>query len=1143
MTIENRSVSGSFIQLNDERFYIIKNYDEMPPFFISLVSSDDHWMFLSSSGSLTAGRVKPEFALFPYKSVDYIHESSNNTGSYTTLKVTQQHGVKKWQPFNHHHDGIYSLERNLYKNSAGDKIIYEEKNHDLAVTFRYQWASSEKYGFVRTSTLINEGTETTTIDILDGLQNLLPTDAPLSAMNDRSALVDAYKWNERRAESALAIYSMYAKLSDKAEPAESMLATTVFTTSTEAQAILLSSQQVKGFNRGADVTAETLTKGVRGAFLLNFNFELAAKQQKEWQIVADVNQSHSDIIALENELQETQQLTDRIVKSVAENQEELLRFMATTDGLQTTNDQETTVHHYANVLFNNLRGGVSLNQYQIDRSDLLKTINVLNKPLFERYQHALSQLDETLSYSALLEWAQQQQDNQLTRVVFEYLPLTFGRRHGDPSRPWNHFEIKVKDEQGDRKLSYQGNWRDIFQNWEALAVSYPNFIESFIAKFVNASTIDGYNPYRITKEGIDWELLEPDDPWSNIGYWGDHQIIYLLKFLELSKKFNPARLQTLLAEDIFAYANVPYEIKGFKALLDDPKDTVNFNDQKQLKIEALEKELGSDARLLLNADNSVYQVNLTEKLLVPLLSKMSNFVLGGGIWLNTQRPEWNDANNAIVGNGLSMVTLYYIRRYLKFIKALYQSESEYPLSSEVAQWLTETIKTLSAADQKMQTNGISDPLRTELLHQLGEVGEQYRETIYQQEQFSGKKTVTSAQILTLCDVSLSLIDETIAVNKRQDGMYNAYNIADFKQPEISVSELYPMLEGQVSVLSSGYLNAEQSIELLETLFASDIYRQDQQSFMLYPDRDLTHFQDKNRLTQQQVNENPLLVAMLEKNDPRVISQAINGDIYFNASFENAKHLKKALEKAKGDYSEFSEPVSEQICDLYEVIFNHQSFTGRSGTMFGYEGLGCIYWHMVSKLLLASQEAYNDAVEQQESTETINRLRDLYYRVRAGISFNKTPLEYGAFPTDPYSHTPKQAGAQQPGMTGQVKEEILTRFSELGLYVEQGVIKFSLGLLQRSELLVDDETFIYAAPSKGFNQLPLHQNELGFTFCQTPIVYTFNPEKPYGVEIYDNEGLVTQQSDYQLSRAVSEQIFNRQFTLNKLVVNFNPEQLF
>ena len=69
-----------------------------------------------------------------------------------------------------------------------------------------------------------------------------------------------------------------------------------------------------------------------------------------------------------------------------------------------------------------------------------------------------------------------------------------------------------------------------------LAHAYPEFIESMIHKFLNATTFDGYNPYRVTKGGFDWETIEPDDPWSYIGYWGDHQIIYLLKVLRVYRK-------------------------------------------------------------------------------------------------------------------------------------------------------------------------------------------------------------------------------------------------------------------------------------------------------------------------------------------------------------------------------------------------------------------------------------------------------------------------------------------------------------------------------------------------------------------------------------------------------------------------------
>ena len=91
-------------------------------------------------------------------------------------------------------------------------------------------------------------------------------------------------------------------------------------------------------------------------------------------------------------------------------------------------------------------------------------------------------------------------DPQLERLCREYLPLTFSRRHGDPSRPWNRFSIATRNADGTRILNYEGNWRDIFQNWEALAVSFPGFVSGMICRFLNASTADGYNPYRITRE-------------------------------------------------------------------------------------------------------------------------------------------------------------------------------------------------------------------------------------------------------------------------------------------------------------------------------------------------------------------------------------------------------------------------------------------------------------------------------------------------------------------------------------------------------------------------------------------------------------------------------------------------------------------
>ena len=114
--------------------------------------------------------------------------------------------------------------------------------------------------------------------------------------------------------------------------------------------------------------------------------------------------------------------------------------------------------------------------------------------------------------------------------------------------------------------------------------------------------------------------------------------------------------------------------------------------------------------------------------------------------------------------------------------------------------------------------------------------------------------------------------------------------------------------------------------------------------------------------------------------------------------------------------------------------------------------------MVSKLLLAVQENCLTAVNNNESEVIIGKLLDHYYEINAGIGVHKSPELYGAFPTDPYSHTPAGKGAQQPGMTGQVKEDILSRFGELGVFVKEGKLFFNPRLLRENEFLKDPSSF-------------------------------------------------------------------------------------
>ncbi|MFN3940745.1 MAG: hypothetical protein ACK4IY_09155, partial [Chitinophagales bacterium] len=407
-------------------------------------------------------------------------------------------------------------------------------------------------------------------------------------------------------------------------------------------------------------------------------------------------------------------------------------------------------------------------------------------------------------------------DPDVLRLTLEYLPLSFSRRHGDPSRPWNAFSIDVKKADGSSKKYYEGNWRDIFQNWEALALSYPGFIHSMIAKFVNASTLDGYNPYRITSEGIDWEVVEPDDPWSYIGYWGDHQIIYLQKLLEISHRYFPNHLNTLLSENIFVYANVPYRIKSFDAIIANPKDTITFDTHLEKRIEEQVKETGADGKIVFCNTGKPLRATLAEKLLLTLLTKLSNFVPDAGIWLNTQRPEWNDANNALVGNGVSMVTLYYMQRYVVFLQSLFDSASpNFALNSPVCDFLLE-INTLLQSNLPYAHKPFSPPQRFQFVKAVGKAGEKYRNAVYGNFMFE-KIYCPTKTVNAFLNCVLQFIDGTIKNNKRSDGLYHAYNLLHVSETEIEVSRLYEMLEGQVAVLSSGVLSAEEALSVLDAL--------------------------------------------------------------------------------------------------------------------------------------------------------------------------------------------------------------------------------------------------------------------------------------------------------------------------------------
>jgi hypothetical protein len=1126
------------LKIDGENFYCISNFDEMRPFFMSIVSDNNHWMFISSNGALTAGRKNAEYALFPYYTVDKITESFDTTGGKSIFQIINNGATHIWEPFSERNAGSYKTTRNLYKNTLGNKLIFEEINHDFSLTFRYEWNTSGIYGFIRKSSLENKGDEDLTINILDGIQNIMPDGVSSDLQNASSNLVDAYKRNELNIETGMGIFALSAIIVDKAEPSEALKANIAYSIGMDNPVYLVSSLQLHAFRKGLPITQEEDVKAEKAAYFINKEITLAPSSKKNWLIVADVNQSQSDVVALINALETNKTLKKQIEEDIELGSKQLIELNASSDGMQLSADVFRDTRHFSNTLFNIMRGGVFDFNYQIEKWDLNNYLAAANKEVFKNNKKLLNSLGDTFSVFALEKVASQSEDKNFRRLCTEYMPLKFSRRHGDPSRPWNKFSINTRSEIDHSKiLDFEGNWRDIFQNWEALAISYPAFTKSMIHRFLNASTFEGYNPYRITKGGFDWETVEHDNPWSYIGYWGDHQIIYLLKLLEINEKYYPGLLSEDFNKDQFVYANLPYRIKNYKEILKNAKDTIEFDEELDSKIRKNRETMGSDAALLVAQDGKIYTVNFIEKILATVLSKLSNFIPEGGIWMNTQRPEWNDANNALVGNGVSMVTLYYLHRFLEFFEKLIEqtTHDRVELSNELIIFFKKIHETFDNNKHLLKAD-ISDVQRKEILDSLGLAASTYREHVYKQSFWGEKRTISYRRLRSFVKVSLEFIEHTINANKRDDHMYHSYNLMTVKSDkEVSISYLPEMLEGQVAVLSSGFLSPENSIKLLNSMKNSALFRPDQYSYLLYPNKQLPKFLEKNKIPKEAVISSELFREMLKVGDKSLIEQDVKGDYHFNGKFKNAVDLNKALEiLEETNFAHLVKLEKKAILNTFELVFNHKAFTGRSGTFYGYEGLGSIYWHMVSKLQLAVQEVSLRAVENEESAEVIGRLLEHYYEINAGVGVHKSPKLYGAFPTDPYSHTPAGKGAQQPGMTGQVKEDILSRFGELGVFVNKGCIYFNPCLLRRDEFTHQNRMFHYVTINKEHKTFAPEPGSLCFTFCQVPVIYRLSQENH--LEIEKEGGLSITATSLYLDEETSAHIFNRTGAITKITVH-------
>lgn len=291
------------VDIDGRAFYLIPDVDWMPPFLMTAVSDGDRWMFVSSTGAPTMGRVDAAGALFPYETDDRLHLSAGQVGPVTRLRGSVCGSTFEWHPFVG--TCVLGVQRSLAKSVLGDAVIFSEHHHGLGLTFQYRWNTTDAHGFVRTATLSSTGPEPTQVELLDGLVGLLPYGLEPGIYERFSNLSHAYKRSQLVDRNGrLAVFSLEAPVSDRPEPAEILKATTVWALGLDGATVSLDGAAVSHFERGHLVSGEPLVTGRRGAYLLNSQVELQPGDEVTWQIVADVGRGHLDVIKQRQQLQQ-----------------------------------------------------------------------------------------------------------------------------------------------------------------------------------------------------------------------------------------------------------------------------------------------------------------------------------------------------------------------------------------------------------------------------------------------------------------------------------------------------------------------------------------------------------------------------------------------------------------------------------------------------------------------------------------------------------------------------------------------------------------------------------------------------------------------------------------------------------------------
>jgi len=291
------------------------------------------------------------------------------------LRVLRGDTVCLWEPFSQRYEGLYRISRNLHKSVFGNKSSSRKSIRTSLFRSPTPGLLSDRFGFVRRATLASLSEEPLSIEILDGLQNLMPHGIVQRFQMEFSTLGDAYKLAELEPETGLGLIRLNAIPVDRAEPSEALRATTVFGhTGSSRPRALLSTVQLDRFRRLGEVEQEGEVRGRRGAYFLSARLDLARNERRTWYLVADVDQDAadtSDLLTLLRAGGDLGGISSRMWSAVRASWSKWSRAPTV---CRPSEDELSQWRHFSNALFNVMRGGVPDRGYWISRADLSSSI-------------------------------------------------------------------------------------------------------------------------------------------------------------------------------------------------------------------------------------------------------------------------------------------------------------------------------------------------------------------------------------------------------------------------------------------------------------------------------------------------------------------------------------------------------------------------------------------------------------------------------------------------------------------------------------------------------------------------------------------------------------------------------------------------